>query len=376
MRVRQDEIVYQETQSSDKTSKTWDLKYKDPISALYLEFEATNGTTSNKGNFISDVITKVEIVEGSTPLYSLSQIELEALAFYKMKQAPVLFPSEHASGQQRHGVHLLFGRYLNDKMFAFDPTRYNNPQLKITWDLGAVTAVSATTAFATGTLKISAIAKVMEELAAPPSFLSAREVETFTMATTGSHRTEMYNDYPWRLLMLKSYLQQKDINECIDHITLNCDAGKFKPLDNRYVAQLDAEALAQFGLCVFKHDIFQHHQSAFREINNKENHGRWATFADANGYIVNVEYEWSSEGKLDILTNAGATLGTDVKLTGMEAGHAPHATLPIPFGIMDDPDTWFDATKYGKIDLYSYAPSSGAAGVSSVVLEQVRPNGQ
>lgn len=376
MRTREHEIVYQETQSSDKTSKTWDLKYTDPITALYLEFEAVNGTTSNKGNFISDIITKVEIVEGSKPLYSLSQIELESLFFYKTKKAPVLFPSEHGSGIQRHGVYILFGRYLKDRQFAFNCAMYKNPQLKISWDLGAVQTVSATTAFATGTLKITAVAIVMEDTPVPTLFLSAREVDTFTMVTSGSKRVEMYTDYPWRLLMLKSYLQQKDIDECIERIKLDCDAGKFVPFDNRYVKQLDAEALAEFGLCVFKHDIFQKHQSAFREINNKENHGRWATFADANGYIVNVEYEWSSEGKLDILSNAGVALASDVKLTGMEAGHAPHATVPIPFGVMEDPETWFNATKYGKIDLYLYAPSSGAAGVSSVVLEQVRPNGQ
>ena len=376
MRTREHEIVYQETQSSDKTSKTWDLKYTDPITAIYLEFEATNGTTSNKGNFISDIITKVEIVKGSKPLYSLSQIELEALAFYKTKRAPVLFPSEHASGIQRHGVYMLFGRYLRDKLYAFDCTRYKNPQLKITWDLGAVRTIDTTTSFATGTLKISAIAHVMEDTPAPVSFLSAREVETFTMVTSGSHKTEMYTDFPWRLLMLKSYLQQSDIDECIDHIKLDCDAGKYIPLDNRYVKQLDAEALAEFGLCVFKHDIFTKDLTAFREINNKENFGRWATFADTAGIVVNVNYEWSSEGKLDMISNANAAITADTKLTGMESGHAPHATVPIPFGVMDDPDTWFDASKYGKIDLTCYAPSSGHAGVSSVVLEQARPNGQ
>lgn len=376
MRTREHEIVYQETQSSDKTSKTWDLKYTDPITAIYLEFEAVNGTTSNKGNFISDIITKVEIVEGSKPLYSLTQAELEALFFYKTKRAPVLFPSEHGSGIQRHGVHILFGRYLRDKLYAFDCTRYKNPQLKITWDLGAVRTIDTTTSFATGTLKITAIAIVMEETQSPVSFLSAREVETFTMVTSGSHKTEMYTDYPWRLMMLRSYILQSDIDECIDHIKLDCDAGKFVPFDNRSVKQVDAEALAEFGVCMFKHDIFTHHQIGFREINNKENFGRWATFANASGYIVNVEYEWSSEGKLDMIDTGGAVVSSDVKLTGMEAGHAPHATVPVPFGVMDDPDTWFDATKFGIINLTAYAPSSGHAGVSSVVLEQVRPNGQ
>lgn len=376
MRQRDDVLVYQETQASDKTSKTWDLKYTDPLSALYLEFQAVNGSTSNKGNFISDIITNVEIVDGSKPLFQLTQAELEALNFYKTKRAPVLFPSEHPSGTQRHGVDLLFGRKLWDPQFAFDCTKYSNPQLKITWDLGAVRTVSATTAFTTGSLKISAIAKLMAGTSAPPSFLSAREVDLFNMPTSGSHLTQMYTDYPWRMMMLRSFLQLSDINECIDHITLNCDAGSFKPIDNRDIRQLDAEALAQFGLCIFKHDIFQQNLSAFREINNKENFGRWATFGDTAGIVVNVNYEWSSEGKLDMISNANSAIVADTALTGMECGHAPHATVPIPFGDMEDPSSWFDATAFKRIDLTLYAPSSGAAGVSSVVLEQVRPNGQ
>ena len=376
MRQRDDVLVYKETQASDKTSKTWDLKYTDPLSALYLEFWAVNGSTSNKGNFISDIITNVEIVDGSKPLFQLTQAELEALNFYKTKRAPVLFPSEHPSGTQRHGVNLLFGRKLWDPQFAFDCTKYSNPQLKITWDLGAVRTVSATTAFTTGSLQISAIAKLMNGISAPPSFLSAREVDLFTMPTSGSHLTQMYTDYPWRMMMLRSFIQGSDIDECIDHITLNCDAGSFKPIDNRYMRDLDAEALAEFGRCQFKHDIFTQNLAAFREINNKENSGHWADFAKTIPSIIGINYEWSSEGKLDMYDNAAAAISADEALTGFEDGHAPHATVPVPFGDLGDPSSWFDATAFKRIDLTLYAPSSGHAGVSSVVLEQVRPNGQ
>ncbi len=43
---------------------------------------------------------------------------------------------------------------------------------------------------------------------------------------------------------------------------------------------------------------------------------------------------------------------------------------------MDKPDQWFNAKEFKGIDLFLYAPATGAAGVSSVVLEQVRPNGE
>lgn len=373
MRTRDDAIVYQETQSSDKSSKTWDLNYTDPLSALYLEIEAVNGTTSNEDNFISDVITKVEVVDGSKPLISLTQHELEALHFYKRKKAPVLFPSEWASGTQRHGALLMFGRDLWDPDFALDCKMYKNPQLKISWDLGAVRTVSATTAFATGTLKISAIAKIMEEVGAPGKFLSAKEVESFTMPTSGSHATEMYTDFPWRLLMLRSFLESYDPRECIDYLTLNCDAGKFKPLDNRYLQQLDAEELARSGEIRILHPIKRDTGGVVRGLLQVETHYRfWPSVSTSFTDFVHT-LEFSGSVTLETQKPAGGAPVSN-RFWGEEIGHSLHGTTPILFGNPDRPEQWFDATKYGRIDLTLH--SGGSAGVSSVVLEQVRPNGQ
>jgi len=372
MRTRDDALVYQETQSSDKTTKVWDLNYLDPLSALYLEFEATNEAT-NVNNFISDIITKIEIVEGSTPLYSLTEQELEALHFYKRKKPPVLFPSSWAAGTQRHGVLMMFGRNLWDTEYALDCKAYKNPQLKITWDLGAVNAIGSTTSFAEGTLKISAIAKLMEEIGAPGKFLSAREVDTFTMPTSGTHSTEMYTDYMWRLMMLRSYVSGSDPDECIDYIKLNCDAGKFIPLDNRYLKQLDAEALEMFGEMRFRHDILTATSLSIRGLLQKETRFDFKPSITSEFTVFTHPVQFSGLVTMDFETPAGGTAGIR-RLWGEEFGHSLHATVPIPFGDMDKPETWFDATRYGRIDLSCHA--GGSAGVSSVVLEQVRPNGE
>ncbi len=373
MRTRDDVIVYQEAQSSDKTSKSWDLKQVDPLSALYLEFEAVNGTTSNEDNFISDVITKVEIVDGSKPLVSLTQHELEALHFYKKKRSPVLFPSETGSGTQRHGVLLMFGRDLWDLDYALNAKMYKNPQLKVSWDLGAVRTVSATTAFATGTLKISAIAKVMEEIGAPGKFLSAREVDSFTMPTSGTKSVEMYTDFPWRLMMLRSFIEGYDPLECIDYIKLNCDSGKFIPLDNRYLRQLDAEEFCRSGLLDIQHDVYRATGGVIRGLLQMETY--WHLRPNTSTQFTDFVYSLMFSGNVTIETQTpvGGSAGTRI-YRAREVGHSLHGTVPIFFGQPDRPDTWFDATKYGRIDLSLH--SGGTAGVSSVVLEQERPNGQ
>lgn len=377
MRTRDYDIVRQETQSSDASSKSWDLKGLDPLSALWLEFVATNGTTSNKGNFISDVITKIEVVDGSKPLVSLNMFELEVLHFLKTGKTPGMFPSQWASGLQRHGAYLLFGRKLWDPDFAFCPGRYKNPQLKITWNLAAVRTIDTTTSFATGTLKITACAKVMEDVAAPGKFLSQKQVETFTMPTSGTHKTEMPVDYPWRLALIRCYLQGYDINEMIETLSLDFDSGKSKPLDKRYVTDLDGEALQQFGASRLKYDILESHQDKIRLLHNKEPDLRPYYQTAGAGVAVGIDYQWSNEAKLNAYSMADAAVTTDFKITAVEEGHALHAILPITFGRMDDPASWLDATKFGKCDLNMYVPSGGGyAGVSSVVLEQPRPNGE
>ncbi len=376
MRVRDHDIVRLEAQSSDASSKTWDLKYKNPLSSIWIEGWATNGTTSNKGNFISDIITKVEVVDGSKPLASLNFKELEYLNFLKTRQSPGIFASGWASGTQRHGAMLMFGRYPLDQEYAFDCSRYSNPQLKITWNLAAVRAVSATTAFATGTLKLTACAKVMEDIPMPGKFLSARQVSTFTMPTSGSKNVRMYRDYPWRLALIRSYLDGYDIDEMIETLSIDCDAGQFKPLDKRYMRDLDSEALQMFGRHTLKHDLLTSDNEANVILTNKEPDCRaW----DARGSapdILGIIYQWSSQLKLAMIDNAAAQDTTDRQVTMVEEGHALNAIVPIVFGRLDEPKSWLDATKFGQIDLDLFVASGGGyAGVSSVLLEQERPNG-
>jgi hypothetical protein len=54
----------------------------------------------------------------------------------------------------------------------------------------------------------------------------------------------------------------------------------------------------------------------------------------------------------------------------VEEGHAPHATLPIPFGLMDQPDTWFNPVGRGKVELVL---TQKVAATCQLVLEQLRP---
>lgn len=353
----------------DSGTLTKDMDIVDPVSAIEFEFHATNYSDGNEDNFISDVITKIEIVDGSDVLYSVNLSELEALHFYKTGKTPVLFPSEWLSGQQRHACLLLFGRHLWDKEYAMDFTRFRNPQLKITSNLAAIRSVGSL-GFTTSTLTCTIVAKVMEDMPARPTkYLMAKEFITWTSGTSGDKRIDLPRDYVTRMVMARLWVEGSDIDEVITDLKITCDTDKFVLLDQD-LSRLDEDAFMRFGRCALKHDVHRSGSCTIRSLCNKEpdmtvycqDPGQPQTF---------VKWaQWSSTINLECYTGAGALDGTARDQTGMETGHALHATLPIPFGELNDPETWFDPTVYGKVE---WVGTEGVAAACALVAEQVRP---
>ncbi len=368
LKTRDAVLAYQETQSSDKSTKTIDLDIVDPVSALAFEFEATNGTTNNKANPLPFAITKIQVVSGSDVLASLSFTEMQALKFYKDGRQPQLRESEDASSVQVIGTSLLFGRRLWDKDYALDLTRFKNPQLKISWDLTNIRAVSATTAFATGTFKLSAWAKVMEGQPAPGNFLMDKVIDAWTGATSGDKRRELPVDYVYRLLMLRLYSRGYDVDECITKLKLTCDTDKFIPFE-RYTKQLDAELAQLFGnVVVWKKLSAGHGTTVWFEINKEP---QLHMQVPVLGYNASYGWCWSGNASLLVANASGSADTTERRIDALIEGHALHHTLPIPMGDMDDPATWFDPTQYRKVELVG---TEAVASANTLVGEQVRPN--
>ena len=368
MRLRDAVLEYQKT-LDDTGTYTKDIAVSDPVSAFWMEFIGTNGATSNKDNFLNDVISKIEIVNGSDVLFSLSLQEAQALEFYKTKRTPNIVASSWADGGQRERVYILFGRDLWDTEYGMDFTRFANPQLKITTNIAKIRAAGAT-GFLSGYLKASIVAKVMEEAPTRPAkFLQAKQIASWTSGTSGQKRVELPIDFPYRLAVVRGYVQQSDINEVFTNLKMTLDADT-KVLFDRYVMELDAEALEQFGQCLLKQDIYAKHSTAVRIMVNKEPNCIWYPWEDATGYCTGIQYQWSSEFKPDLMSNAGAAVTTDIKATLHQMGHALHATLPVPFGILQRPETWFSPSGYRKCELVL---TEAVAAAASVVLEQERP---
>lgn len=369
MKTRDGVLAYEE---ACKDTQTWtkDIELTEPISAFNFEIRCTNGATSNLDNFISDIVTKIEVVDGSDVLASLNMSQLEALHFYKTGKTPCLFPSEWAGGVQRHNASLFFGRYLWDPLYALDAKKFTNPQLKVTFNKAAIRAAGGE-GFASGdNILLTVVAKLFEDGIAPTKFLMQKQIDSFTSAASGEKRIDLPVDYVYRMLMGRFWLQASDIDEIIEQIKMTCDTDKFIPF-NRYVKQLDAEALNQFGLAEFKHDILRAHGATVRLLVNKEPTCT-AFLGLALNDIPTPAFQWSSQLYLYLyVANTGVGDPTARNITMHEQGHALHATLPILFGRPDVPEDWFNPTAFKKVELV--LTQKKVNGVCEIVAEQVRP---
>jgi len=122
---------------------TVDLNVQDPISRLELGWKVTLAN-SLMLDALAACITKIELVDGSDVLHSLSGKQNQALCIYD-RRCPTMNNAILGVGDPAHaGFGIDFGRYLYDPELAFDPTRFRNPQLKITHNRALVGADTST----------------------------------------------------------------------------------------------------------------------------------------------------------------------------------------------------------------------------------------
>jgi hypothetical protein len=368
MKTRDAVLDYQYVAKDTETYKK-DLSLVEPISAIEIEVECTNGATSNKANFISDIVTKIEVVDGSEVLHSLNMSQLEAMHFYKTGKMPKMMMGEWGGGGQRHNCLLMFGRYLWDRDYAFNAKSFKNPKLNITFNKAAIRAAGVDGFAAGDNIKLTTVAKVFEDVPAPAQFLMAKQIENFTSVASGEKRIEFPTDYTYRMILTRFWKQVSDIQEIIKSIKLTCDTDKVIPF-NRQTEQLDGMALSLFGLGRIKHDVLVKNAAHVRLVFNKEplvqGHFNEANITD----FLNVNAPWSSDWYIFVYDKAGSVDTSDRQYTAMEEGHAPHACLPIVFGRPGIPEDWFDPTVYKKIELVLDQGVAGA--VCEIAAEQVR----
>jgi len=366
MKVRQAYLENRLTLSNSGV-KTIPLDFTDPISQLMLTFRATNGATSNKENPLAHNITKIEIVDGGEVITSVRGEVLRGLVTHLEGKVPWANQSEIANEGAVCTLPVPFGRFYLDTEYALNPRSFRNLQLKISYDLGHIRTISATS-YVTATLDVSVIATLMEDVPAPKGVLTFKEVSDFTSAANGDARIEMPTDYPWRTLVVRAYENGTEILTTLSNLKLSADGGKFVAFDVR-TQHLIEQQLQYYGLISnTRHMVFDSPSAVATYM--AEATGGQVTPSTITGVIIGVSYWWLSDVYLTALTHGGS----DVDANGAFAtvhGTGFENCVVIPMGLKDDPATWFNAPDYRHIDLFLTQGSADAE--IQVAVQEARP---
>lgn len=369
MRYRTVELFYE--QALDNTgTKPIDLKTTDPISAIRLEFKGTNSTSPNLYNWMNDAISKIEIVDGSDQICSISMKHGQALQFFNTGKTPYMRCEERPSGSYAEQCLIRFGRYMNDPLYYLDLTKFTNPQLKIT-TAGLTPQSSGSGGFLTGTYKVTINLHVIEEGAQPAAgFMMYKEIFSFTAATSGDEHVALPQDYPYVGLLMRAFYIENDIHETISRLKISCDTGKFIPVDKKV------------------HDIYRMNEEDYGPLELRMQLERAdgetvyhplqmepvaMLLPDEATSILRAIYQWSGYFELEVKDHAGSAITSTYWIRAIIQGGGLHSAIYWPFGILAEPETYFNPKDWADIDLVlTQACPAGELGAVSLVMQQLR----
>jgi len=350
----------------DSGTTTTDITIKDPITALFVEVRATNGSSYNHNNNVLDCVSKIELIDGSKVMFSMSAKQAFAQACYDLGFWPQTKLSMLGGDPQSAAIPILFGRFIGDPDRAFDPSRFVHPQLRITWNLAAVRAVAAT-AFATGTGTLTVIARVMEGAPAPAGYLLKKEHYTWTTAV-GTEYIELPTDLSIKSLLLRSYLAAYHPFGMVNNWKLNCDGGKFVPFDigGEDLCFLLYQQLPRLSYRESAHlksgDTFYSHLKEYDDVQ--------MISEDLNDVVYMYQnYEYGSQS-VTIYT-AGSATGNYINTGAHVHGYFPWGYFPYQFGKLANLGDNFPAPSFGSARLEATGAVASGAGEVCLVQDQM-----
>lgn len=335
-------------------TKIIEITLSDIVTAIRLMFIATSASTS-WANHPAANITKMELVDGSDILWALTGKCGEAMDFL---QRPRSRPSmiEYRNGRGCACVFdMNFGRFLGDRQLGFDPKKFKNPQLKLTWN-EAVCNTSATV----NSCSIHALA-FDENQPSPMGFLSCKEVKAYTPAADSWEYTDLPTDRVLRTLAIQAQVAGSNLATSLADVKLSEDNDKRIPFD------AVANDLARF---------FASTWPAYVE------HVRIMLTTSLAAYYITPGYNAVLGGASLVASSGlqaqvaqGGKVNAQSEVAGqgqfVVTGTLPHQVLALPFGHRDDINDWYDVTKVGNLRL-SLKGGSAATGTYRIITEQLR----
>lgn len=351
--------IFEDTAMGASGTEIIDIDVANPISQIVIQQRST-GDGNTITAHLAEVIDKIEIVDGSNVLYSLDGYEAKAFDFYHRKKEP-LDTCKYLNNVQGIMIYVLnFGRYLWDEVLALDPTKFTNPQLKITYDRDGGGNAS-------DLLEIQVVAHLFDEkVVSPVGFLMHKEIKKYTLSSQAWEDTDLPTDFPYRMLMVQSLSAGKHPHSQFREMKLSEDTDRKIPFD-----------FLTMNLIKFMQVEFPGYEEDYYGVNT--------VAGTAQNIFVTPAYfakfvaigERDSAGDVSANEGHGGTVSvikaTAGNMIGTVRGFCPHGAVVVPFGKPMELDDWYDVSKIGSLKLkLKGGTSPGSNSTAQICLQQLR----
>lgn len=347
-----------ETNYTAAATKTVPINVKDLISRIVIAWRVTRAGEGMNSYPHAD-ISKIELVDGSEVLHSLSGGENQAVCIYDRKCQTMNHGQHVASNSEYSTYGIDFGRFLNDPMFAFDPTRFINPQLKITHS-----HLISDTGASSGNLEVFAML-FDEKSISPVGFLQTKQIKDYTVTDAGVYDyIDLPTDRPIRSLFIQGYAKGVEPWYQVIEARLNEDGEKRIPFDwdledyHRCRKGWDSPIQEQLIGQGTTSDLVWYVTPTDYYVIPLLNGIEYKT--------VSVPMDYAKGGKITIQSETAYTT-----MLGLVHGWLPNHMFHFPFGDPKDPEDWYDVTRLGKLEL-RVKTGTGTSGNIRTSVQQVR----
>ncbi len=341
--------------ASTAGTKTIDLNLSTPVSRITVSFKGLNSSNVPTAH-PAKMVSKIELVDGSDVLFSLSGIEAQALNFYTEGRMPHNVCQYIDDAYAIATYEINFGRCLWDEVLALDPRKFTNPQLKITHDkaLGGSAPDG-------GVLAIFAHIFDGKDIS-PAGFLMAKEQYSYTLDGTAKEMIDLATDYPYRLLIIKSLVAGRQPYQQYHDIKLSEDNDRRIVINDEPTSDL-IKLLRQWprmSELIMCNDI-----DAETTIYCTPTYETVVTGQGMDAIENGMFSDQSYGGSFD----ATSTEATNVQF--MVNGLNPHGAMMVPFGKQAVIEDWYDVKDIGNLRL-TITGGSGSSGACEIIAQQIR----
>ena len=328
----------------------------DPISRLSIIFRPVGGSNTAVAHPAAS-ISKIELVDGSDVLFSLTGYQVQAQNIMRARKPHPQVIHFFTGGTPQVPFHIDFGRYLWDEQLAFDPNKFKNPQLKVTWDETAWDASCSSHG-------LSVYAHVFDEKAITPmGFLMTKEIKAYSPVNGAFEYTDLPTDHTHRALFVQGFCSGGGLRAIVQEVRLDEDS------DKRVLINGDVDLLRNF-----LDDLWGDAVDTIVATIAATSTTLYCTPHNHNTVVGMVDQVDGDVGGKDL---SGGKFWVEAEASGLGnitvRGKNPHGVMGIPFGRHDDIADWFDVANIGKLRLrIKGGPNSSSSYTNRIFCEQLR----